>query len=909
MPFAKIGSEFRINTTTNGVQFGADAAQLENGDIIVVWTDYADILNPNVMRQRLSASGALISGENLLSESASGFQYDASITALANGGYAASWTDSRANTNLDLTGVGIMGRTFSANGSPVAESEQAFGNDRTRDAGSVYDGQINATASAIVVHPSASATDYLVFFESATDYERTSFVEHRWARERAINFGNSLDSPYGGTITSDYEYDEIAFPGAGAFPFPNPGLETARFTGPDALTLDDGTVVVVYTRFNADGADQTGRVFVERWEMDNITDPDYPVLVSQNDTHILGSTSLQDFDGKIAQLADGGYVVVWRQYDDNNPSSTTHAQAQIFNADGTRRGGEFEVSSGGQFQQNLSVAGLADGRWVVVWSGNYTDGEDTSGAAIKGRVFTADGEAAAPVFTVNTTTTGDQTDPDVTALDDGNFLVTWNGGTDIKTQLFDPTEFQGAALDSTIIGGDFADTIFGGTGDNRIEGRAGRDSLSGEAGDDTLIGGRADDVLNGGTEADIMEGGQGSDTYFVDNAGDVATELEGNGTDTVWTTINYTLEDNVEILRNFALTGNLSLTGNELGNSIYGSTLTNDTISGEIGDDFLYGNGGNDNLYGNHGLDVLDGGSGNDDMFGGFGSDTYYVSSTRDTVTEEAGEGTADTVFSLVNFTLGNHVENLLLDGTGDLSGFGNNIANTIFGNSGDNRIEGAGGADTLLGLEGDDNLRGNAGSDYLDGGSGNDFASYYYDIGVNASLDGSVPGTGAALGDIYVRIENLSGSNTGGDQLSGDDFANKLYGNGGEDTLLGYDGNDILRGGAGEDNLSGGVDADTFEYRNTAEGGDIISYFSSLDLFSFRGAAFGSLGAGTLNTTNFVSRAADNTAQDNNDLFIFREDNDTLWYDSDGNGLSAAILIADMTNNATITAGDILIT
>jgi hypothetical protein len=145
-------------------------------------------------------------------------------------------------------------------------------------------------------------------------------------------------------------------------------------------------------------------------------------------------------------------------------------------------------------------------------------------------------------------------------------------------------------------------------------------------------------------------------------------------------------------------------------------------------------------------------------------------------------------------------------------------------------------------------------------------------------------------------------------DRIIGDAAANWLSGAKGDDRIYGGAGADTLFGGAGHDGLTGGVGADHYTYTNPAQGGDAVTYFSSADVFRFWGENFG-LGsfAGPLAAGRFQARA-DNKAQDTNDRFIFRTGDDTLWWDSDGTGSKGPVLIADMSNNFSLTAADILI-
>jgi serralysin len=200
-------------------------------------------------------------------------------------------------------------------------------------------------------------------------------------------------------------------------------------------------------------------------------------------------------------------------------------------------------------------------------------------------------------------------------------------------------------------------------------------TIVGGAGDDGLSGGGGNDVLNGLAGADDMVGGAGDDRYFIDDAGDVVVELDGEGTDTVFTDIDFTLEAgvSVEALRAHVGTG-LTLTGNERDNSIVGAA----------GDDSLSGGAGND---------VLNGLAGADDMRGGAGNDRYFVDDAADQVTEAAGEG-IDTIYTDIDYTLqtGMEVENLRAHVDTGLRLGSNELNNNIVGGAGDDTLEGGGG-------------------------------------------------------------------------------------------------------------------------------------------------------------------------------------------------------------------------
>jgi len=210
----------------------------------------------------------------------------------------------------------------------------------------------------------------------------------------------------------------------------------------------------------------------------------------------------------------------------------------------------------------------------------------------------------------------------------------------------------GGTGNDTILGAGGVDKLNGGAGDDLLKGGDGNDILYGMDGNDRLEGGAGDDVLYGGGGTNTLVGGAGNDSYMVSSASDVVVENAGEGYDTVFASVDFTLSANVEALRLQGVTvtgignaGDNLLVGNAANNVLKGLSgndrleggAGNDTLDGGVGNDMLLAGDGNDSLIGGDGADTLGGDAGNDYISGGAGNDLIYSGSGNDTVSGGAG--------------------------------------------------------------------------------------------------------------------------------------------------------------------------------------------------------------------------------------------------------------------------------
>lgn len=336
----KLGGETYVNTNNAGRQHSPSIAGLEGGGYVVVWTDLdSKTLGDTsyaIKAQLYTADGTAVGGEFLVNTATSGNQYDPTVTALKGGGFAVTWTGP-SNDGSD-----VLGQVFNATGGKVG--------------------------SEFTVNP-ATPPYSSQYAPTITGLTGGGFVVTWWDADSGTG-GDSIDS-----IKAQ-------------------------------LYAADGTKVGGEFRVNS-------------------------------------VTAGSQFEPSIASLADGGFVVTWIS-DEGTPLATRDLliRAQVYNAAGTKVGSEFIVNTvDGGFQQKAEVTGLPDGHFVVVWEDESGVGGDNSRSGIKAQLFEADGTKIGGEFLVNTFTSDYQRLPKVASLANGDFVVTWNTWNDgnassVSAQVF-----------------------------------------------------------------------------------------------------------------------------------------------------------------------------------------------------------------------------------------------------------------------------------------------------------------------------------------------------------------------------------------------------------------------------------------------------------------------------------------
>ena len=488
-------TEFLVNTTTIGDQRNPKITSLVDGGFVITWQD-----NTGLLAQDFKSDGSKDGVEYQVNTTNSGDIENSSITSFSDGRFAACWIDTNNPFNPNKTNREVQIQLFNWDGTP-----------------SGVEVLVNAPANGVRFDPQITAL------------KNDGFVV-TWTKEIVAGFPGST-----ALVSKVFNAAGVAITGEVMVSYPAPNI--SREILPGVTALANGGYLVSWTALDVAGDGIYGRMF------DNTG-------AAAGSAFLLNSRTINgQSDTVVTALEGGGFVATW--VDSLQPPGFgfgTEIRAQVFDASGMLLGNEFVANTTtGRDQIDPCITALQDGRFIVAWTDDSLTPGDIDLTAIRAQVFNADGSISGVEFVVNTLTSRNQTNPEVTELADGRIVLTWlndsatggdTSGTSIRAQIFDPREaavnLLGSKFGDDFVGTLFADTLKGAAGADKLDGYGGADRLLGGAGADTLIGGTGNDVLIGNGGNDLLSGSVGRDRFVFAIGGrrDVVADFE-NGLDKI----------------------------------------------------------------------------------------------------------------------------------------------------------------------------------------------------------------------------------------------------------------------------------------------------------------------------------------------------------------------------------------
>jgi hypothetical protein len=426
-----VGTEILVNTATQDDQFAPQITALSNGGFVVTWRDFSggvggapgDSSLIAVKAQVFLADGTRVGSELLVNTATDNSQFKQQITALSNGGFVVTWEDDSngaGGATGDSSNLAVKAQVFLADGTRVGSELRV--NTATDNAQS--DPQITALSNGGFV---VTWTDDSNGVGGATG-DGSRAVKAQVFLADGTRVGSELRV---NTATDSGQFNQqITALSNGGFVV----TWADDSNGVGGATGDSSTAVKAQV-FLADGTRAGSELLVNT------------------------ATDSVQFDQQITALSNGGFVVTWHDASlgvggATGDSSSGAIKAQVYLANGIRVGSELLVNIATQNDQNApQITALSNGGFVVTWedlslgAGGATG--DGSAKALKAQVFAANGTRVGSELRVNTATPNDQLDPQITALANGAFVVTWedlsqgvggatgdNNGVAVKAQVF-----------------------------------------------------------------------------------------------------------------------------------------------------------------------------------------------------------------------------------------------------------------------------------------------------------------------------------------------------------------------------------------------------------------------------------------------------------------------------------------
>ncbi len=378
------GTQFQVNTTTDKHQRDAAVAMSVTGDFVVVWeSENQDGDGYGIYAQRYDASGFPVDSEFKVNATTHRHQTDPAVAMADDGNFVVTWV----SEEQDGDNKGIFVQRYDANGQRAGSEIQV--NTYTTKAQQAPDVAMDATGRFVIVWESddQDGDDWGIYGQV---FDNTGA---KVGSEFRANFATAKDQ-INASVAMDADGDFVV-----AWQSKQPGNDKwdiqARRFNPDGTAKDPADVtvnsVVDEQQERPDVAMDAAGNFVVTWQSKDLDYPDgkfgiyhrgfhangTPVTAQQVlvNTHVTNEQQAPS----VAMDRDGEYVISWqsKRQDDPDQAEKFGVFAQRYNADGTKRDGEFQVNTTTDKSQQAPAAAIGDnGRFVIVWESESEDGNE-----------------------------------------------------------------------------------------------------------------------------------------------------------------------------------------------------------------------------------------------------------------------------------------------------------------------------------------------------------------------------------------------------------------------------------------------------------------------------------------------------------------------------------------------------
>ena len=457
---AAVVEELQVNTTSQSLQYFADVAVLESGRIVVTWQDDSGLngdTNRAVMARIFNANGTPLGDEFLVNTTTAGVQGDPAVTARADGTFFIAWTgdgtggsqlfdddgdrigpeqgffdtppslyeldngnflaiDGSTLTILDSDGTTVLA-TGTAPGSPVFRGSFAggfvlsvTGGTAIFDYMAVQQGTVFPLAMEVVTPDAGGGFVYYagntighVRADDGIDSIDVTPVPDGLSETTPQNNLVATVTLASDPLNTTYSLEVVSDSLGGGFELVGNQLFLVDNANLDFETAATVSVTIGATDIN--GVQHTDTftfdVSDEAIEQRITASPALPLL--HHDSAVLDS-------GRLVSFGSSSYG-----------SSIT---GQLYDADLNLYKSFTVVASVPGVQTDINVLALPGGGFVLTWYATEGDGQ---GEGVVARIFDAEANAVSGVIVVNTPTPSISRNPDIVALDGGNFLIAWDG--------------------------------------------------------------------------------------------------------------------------------------------------------------------------------------------------------------------------------------------------------------------------------------------------------------------------------------------------------------------------------------------------------------------------------------------------------------------------------------------------